>query len=118
VLATGCADPYENAVEEHISLLEKANVILAGVEDAASLKAAKPALEELGEKMRDAAGRLKGLEAPSKDEEESLKAKYEKRTRDVAAELLSHLTTIGTMKGGADLGRIFKGAVPKVVPKK
>ena len=101
-LATGCNDPYEDVVKEQMSLLKEVNVILATVKDDASLKGAKPALEELGLKMKDAAERLKDLEPPSKDREVSLKAKYEKKTRAAVTELLTHLTKIGTMEGGAE----------------
>jgi len=111
-LATGCADPYEDVVKECISPLKEVNVILASVKDAASLEAAKPALEKLGLKIKDAADRLKDLEPPSKDKAEHLKDKYEKETRAVVTEMEAHLIRIGSMEGGEDIGHIFKGTVP------
>lgn len=112
VLATGC-DRYEEAVQEQLSNLREVNAILAGAKDAASLKAARPKLEEFGKKMAALAARLKKMGPPSKDKEEALKAKYEKDMREVATELLAHLSRLANIEGGPEIGRLFKGPSPK-----
>jgi len=113
VLATGCADRYEKAVQEQISHLREVNAILASVKDKATLDAAKPKLEKLGKEMMALAERLKKLDPPPKEKAEALKAKYEKEMREVATEMLSHLTVLASIEGGEDIGHMFKGTSPK-----
>ena len=113
VLAAGCADRYEEAVQEQISHLREVNAILASLKKGASSEAARKKLVALRAKLKTSADRLRELEPPSKEKEEALKAKYEKEMRAVTNEMLSLLSSLANVEGGKEIGEMFKAAVPR-----
>ncbi len=108
VLVSGCKDKYESATDEMLGCLKEVNAVLAGVKDEASVQAAKPKLEKLGERMKTLSERVKAMEKPSKEREEQLQKKYETEMQGVMKDLMGHMMRLMSIKGAEDLQKVFE----------
>ncbi len=108
VLVSGCKDKYEAAMDEMLGCLKEMNGILAGVKDEASVAAAKPKLEKLGQRMKDLGERVKAMEKPSKEREEQLQKRYETEIQGVMKDLMGHMMRLMSIKGAEELQKVFE----------
>lgn len=104
----GCGDKHESAMKEMLGNFEDMNSVLDGVKDEASLKAAKPELEEISERMKALGERMKKIGKAPKARQEALKSKYEERMKKVTGDLMKNMMRLASVKGGRDLGKIFE----------
>ena len=104
----GCGDKYESATREMLDNLEDMNSVLDGVKNEADLKAAKPELDEIGERMKALSERMEKMGKPPKEREKALKSKYDERMKKAMGDLTKNMMRLATVKGGRDLGKIFQ----------
>ena len=107
-VVVGCGDKHESATKEMLGNLEDMNSVLDGVKNEADLDAAKPELDEIGERIKALTERMKKMGKPPKAREEALESKYKERTEKVIGDLTKNMMRLATVKGAGDLGKIFE----------
>lgn len=73
----GCKSKQEKAEQNLISLMNEYADALAGIKSNTDFLDAKPKLERIGAKVKDAMNEMKTMPKPSADEEKKLRQKFE-----------------------------------------
>jgi hypothetical protein len=90
----GCGDSHEKIVADQVAVLSEMNDVLGGVTDEASVEAAKPKFEALGERAESINTRAEKLAAPSEEQVQAIREKHNEPFQKEIGRMMANMTRL------------------------
>lgn len=97
-LLTGCApDTPDSLGKEALDIMEDFVEVLEGVDDVESARAAKPAIQDIADRLEDNFSRRRALGDPTPEEQDAFEANHGTRAESISERMDAEVTRIAAL---------------------